>query len=337
MGLIGIILSLLLTGVIEFRAETFTNLFVAPGKSRVMNLINMEQSEAEERLANIGLKLEIIDVAYSNDVLEGRIISQEEKKGEVVDEGTSVHVVVSMGAATVQVPSVIDVEIEESKNMLNELKLEYEIVEEESIFAPGYIFACKPDVGADIEQGQTVTLYVSTGIAHDLNDEIEIRDYVAMDCDTVRNELAEHGVYLIKDKEKYDDNVPVGMILSQNVAAGETVKSGSIISVEISKGIEQKEVPELVGMQREEAEKILADLNLTAVVSLEYNEEVTPGQVVCQSVSAKKIIDKYSEIIITVATDGYVVPNLSALTKEEAENICRHHTSSHKYPEVLLP
>ncbi len=320
-----VLLLLLRLGIIEFHEETFENLFVQPGKARVMNVVNMEADEAERRLAKIGLNLEITDYKYDNSVQIGRIISQEEEKGEIVDDGSNVHVVVSCEAQIVQVPDVLETEESEALKDLEALGLDYKIIEKNAMLPPGYISECKPVPGKDILQGSCVTLCVSSGFKDYDTVECEAEDYSGRNFSDLRKQLSYKGIYLLKGEKMYDDNIPKLAVISQNVVPGEVLHSGDIIVADISMGIEQREVPNLKGMTREEAQECLKGLDLSYIEISVIDHNYEEGTVVSQSVAAGKEVDKYTEIRLSVAAQGYEIPSLTGLSREQAESLCQQN------------
>ena len=323
--IIAVFFVLLRTEVIDFYRTPFANLFVGSGKARVLNLINMEQEEAVTRLEKVGLDLEVSEVIYSNDVAEGRIISQSIEKGQIVDEGTVIEVVVSKGAETVAVPELIDYKWEDKISELEELHLKYEVVEEESIFAPGYVVSSSPAPGDPIEQGQTVTVHVSTGMTGINGEETTIDNLIEMSVDDARALLAEKKIYLVVEARDFDDNVPKNLIMKQSIQEGETASAGDTVYVTMSEGIEQKEVPELTGMMEADATKALEDLSLTPLTKITVNKEVEEGLVLSQSIPAASVVDKYTEVEIEIASHGYEIPRLTGMSQAEAERVCREN------------
>ncbi len=320
-----VLLILLSVGIIDFYSTPFVNLFVESGKARVLNLVNMEQAEAEKRLDKIGLKLEVSDTLYSNSVAEGRIISQEIEKGTIVDTGTSVAVIVSKGAETIIVPDLVDYKWEEKEPELAELHLKCDVVEEYSIYAPGYVIGSSPASGESIVQGDTITVHVSKGI-EGITDTTDVVDnLLGMSVEEARELLALKMIYLVVGDRQYDDNIPKDLIMQQSVSAGEIVTCGDIIYVDMSLGIEQKEVPALEGMTEEEAVKALEDLSLAAVSTITVNKEVEEGTVISQSIAAETRVDKYTQIEIEIASHGYEIPSLTGKTQAEAESICQQN------------
>ena len=335
LGALIALIILLSTGIVHFRPERFSNIFTAAGKVRVMNVVNMEQDEAAGRLADIGLEMEITDVRYSNDIMEGRIILQDEKKGSIVDEGSTIHVCVSKGAEKIQIPDIIDMALDDARNTLEDMHLKCDVTEIESIYAPQRIADCEPYVGMTVEQGDEVTLYVSKGMDYDPSGETVIGNYEGQTIEDVRATLAGQGIYIVKSEDNYDDNIPKDVIISYTPAEGTTVNAGSVIYANVSMGIEPKEVPGVVDMDRDEAEKVLNDANLTPVVELEIHKELTPNVVIAQSIEENTVVDKYTEVVITVAIDGYDIPNLVGLSQSEAENVCRQNGFTPVIEEVL--
>lgn len=319
----GVLFVLLRMGIIHFYSEAFTNLFVESGKARIMNVVNMEEEEAISRLEKIGLKLEVTGYKYDNDILPGRIISQEEAKGAIVPEGTSIHVIVSKEAELVEIPEIEGIKQDEAEALLDQLGLKSEIKETTSPFLPGIVVGCTPVQGEQILQGKTVTIMVSSGLVFDSNKKVTVGNYIEKNVDDTRTLLAEEGIYLVEGEFAYDDFVPKGFIIQQDYEEGDIVSGGDVITVIVSLGIEQKEVPNLIGMKQDDVEDLLEKMSLVPVISTIVDMDAEEGSVISQEVDSGTMIDKYSEIPIGVAIHGYLVPNLIGKTQADAEALVR--------------
>lgn len=326
---------LLYTGVIEFHMEQFSNFFVEDGKAMVMNLVNMEEEEARERLEGIGLGLEIVEVKYSNKVQEGRIISQEEEKGGIVDAGTVIHVVVSKGAGIVEVPDMLHQEWATMKEVLDELCLEYELEETAAEEVPGYVTEQFPLAGTSMEQGQTVKVIVSSGMGYDKSRISIMENYLGKTYEEMRESAAEKGFYLLKRGERYDDAVPQGCIVQQSVAEGGEIRGEDVVEVYVSLGLEPREVPEMVGKMQDEAAEMLEDLDLVPVYTQEINNDVEEGIVLSQNIQGGSRVDKFSEIVLTVSYHGVEVPDFTGMLQEEIMDLCREKGLICQFTEVL--
>ncbi|MCR5503792.1 MAG: PASTA domain-containing protein [Lachnospiraceae bacterium] len=330
------LLILLKTGVIEFHAEFFDNLFLEAGKSRVMNVVNMDSEEAGRRLENIGLKMEVTDYRYDNSVQVGRIISQEEEKGTIVDEGTPIHVIVSHEAELMEMPDLVEMEENKALDLLKEMCMEVKVERSEGVLLPGSVIRTYPSAGEGVWQGSTVRVCISEGMSCDESSIYTTEDYSGRSFEEVRKQLSEYGIYVIRGEERYDDTVSANRILGQNIAEGENVHGGDILIVDVSLGKEQVIVPELVGMSIEDARKTLEDCKLQMQYEVVLSEssdgswliktqDKTPNTnvdkdtVVNVTVNATK--EEYAEAIIKAVNEIRIEHNISPM--QITEEACK--------------
>lgn len=321
-AIIAVMGGLLLTGRIEFHAETFSNFFMENGKVRMMNVVNLEEEEANNRLKKLGLSMEITEYKYTNKVQAGRIISQEEDKGEIVNSGTIVHVVVSKGAGEVEIPEMVNRAFTPYIEELKELCLNYEEEYKEYLLPPGYVISTIPNAGEKLLQGETVKITISSGMGYDPNADGIVPDLLEKTTAEANDVAGEQGFFVMVKGEEYSDNIPEGLIMEQDVAAGNIMKGDSIVNVVVSKGIEQFEVPLVEGMTSQEATKVLEECFFVVNTEKEISMEVPEGTIISQSLNSGENVDKYTEITLKVAISGYEVPNLIGKTLEEAIAIC---------------
>lgn len=237
----------------------------------------------------------------------------------IVDKGTAVDVVVSKGAGMVEVPDMLGRNWEEVKEELEELCIEYEAEEEKSTEYPGNVTYQSLEAGSEVEQGTVVKVTVSKGNDYDESVNKEMTSLIGHGLEEAKELAVELGVYLKVTEYRYDDAIPKDEIMGQSIGEGETVKGGSVVEIVVSKGIEQFEVPELVGKPEEEAVKLLEEKNFTVKRVIVVNEEEEEGRVLEQDKEAGKYLDKYSEITIGVCIHGIPVVDLKGKTLEEAQ------------------
>lgn len=101
--------------------------------------------------------------------------------------------------------------------------------------------------------------------------------------------------------ETFDESVPVGKVASQTPEAGKTVKESRLVTIYISKGGEEINMINLVGLSQSEAENQLAKLKLKiGQVTAEYSDKPS-GTVLKQSISANNKVKKGANIDIVVS------------------------------------
>lgn len=132
--------------------------------------------------------------------------------------------------------------------------------------------------------------------------------------------LAEHG-FDVRIDTGFHDTAPAGQVAAQRPDPGGEVAEGSKVVLYVSKGIEQVQVPDLAGMNREEAAAALEQAKLRAVFTLRYSDEVPrEGDVISQSVPPGQTVDKNTEVTVEVSAGPTVidVPDLRGMTIDEA-------------------
>lgn len=109
------------------------------------------------------MKVELKGYEYSETIPKGRILSQTPAPGEKVDRGTTISVVISAGSSTGVMPDLTGWKEEHAKLYLEALG--YNVTEslrlQVSSLDKGLVERSSPKAGAEIELGDTVTLYVS--------------------------------------------------------------------------------------------------------------------------------------------------------------------------------
>ena len=127
------------------------------------NLINMTVEQAQNELNSKGLNLTVKSQEYSNQVGEGKIISQTPSPDTKLKKGDSIGVIVSKGNSKVPVPNVVGLKLTQAEKLLNDnglllgnVKYEYNSAEEGTVLSQSL-------VGGSNDEGQKVSLVVSKG------------------------------------------------------------------------------------------------------------------------------------------------------------------------------
>ncbi len=119
----------------------------------------------------------------------------------------------------------------------------------------------------------------------------------------------------------YDTNVPAGQVISQNPKGGTMAPKGEEIKLQVSKGTEQIEVPDVTGMTESEAERALVAAGFTlGNVTEEASDTVEAGKVISQTPVGKGKADQGSAVSIVVSkgAEQVSVPSIEGLSLEAA-------------------
>jgi beta-lactam-binding protein with PASTA domain/serine/threonine protein kinase len=140
---------------------TSVTLVVSKGRKpiTVRSFVGKDADKATQALEKKGLKVEVTEERYSDDVAEGRIISQSPDSGTLFKSDT-VQLVVSKGPELVTVPSVRLKSTDDAVALLESLGLVVKI-ERADIYINGSVaWSTSPGGGSKVRKGSTVVLDV---------------------------------------------------------------------------------------------------------------------------------------------------------------------------------
>ena len=237
----------------------------APTLIEIPDLTGSDQAQALEDLQNLGFKVGIENAADSS-VPSGSVIQTQPQSNTIVNPDSLVTIIVSVGPEAFPIPYVLDIEtdraiyvVEESGFALGQL-LE---VNDDNI-PRGFIISQNPVAGTKMSPGSTVDLVVSKGPSlikiSDLSrkspeDAIQILETLGFEYELI---------------EEYSEDVEIGLVSGTLPEVGEIVAPDQVIQVIVSLGI-KIEVPEVEGLNYENAIKVLEELNLVVTVNGETN------------------------------------------------------------------
>mgnify|MGYP001062621974 CR=1 FL=1 len=135
-----------------------------PAEVPVPSVVGMERREAQEKLEAEGLEVGRVRSVYREDVEPDHVAETEPSPGMTVREGREVTLVVSMGAARVNVPRLTGLKLDEAEDVLDEKgKRLVDGGEVRSNMSEGEIVRQDPPPSRKIAQGQRVVVHTSGG------------------------------------------------------------------------------------------------------------------------------------------------------------------------------
>lgn len=204
------------------------------GKIEMIDLRGKSFDTAKEELEELGLKIYQDSTEESEEYEEGQIISQNIPQGDMVDEDTMIHVVVSSGKgeSEVSVPNVTGYTDNAAIGMLQDAGLDYNREYESSDQVPeGTVIRQSPDSGTTMAAGSKVTIVVSQG-----KESVTVPDLKNDTESEARKALEDVGLQVGTVSTDYSDTVEEGKVISQSEIAGKTVYSGTSVDIVISLG-----------------------------------------------------------------------------------------------------
>ena len=240
-----IILSLVLLFVIVF---LITKIAIDGGiKSKVdmPNLVGKTQEEAQQIADDLGITLEILEVA-SSDVEEGKVVSQDPEYTESkIEKGSTIKINVSKGPEETEMVKLEGMKIEDARNTAEELgiKLEEQTENSDTVEA-GIIIKQDTPVGTLVKSGDTVVVHVSAGV-----EKVRVPTVLGMDEGTAVATLKNAGLTpnVTYESNEEEEN---GKVISQSIDANAETAKNSTIDIVVNKIVkEQKTINVIVDVK----------------------------------------------------------------------------------------
>lgn len=222
-------------------------LLTQPDEVTVPGVVGADVQEASADLRAVGLRGEIVRVTSGRPV--GEVLSQDPVAGARADEGSTVTLEVSRGPGEVQVPSVDGLGERRATAQLTNAGLVVGRVvrqEDESV-REGRVIRSSPAAGTTVDRGSEVTLVVSSG-----PQQATVPDVGGLSRGAAEQAIRDADLDASVVEEATGDAEP-GTVLRQDPAAGVTVEPGSTVTIVVARAVPAVEVPDVLGLSRDEA------------------------------------------------------------------------------------
>lgn len=289
---------------------TGTQTKLASDESYMADMTGMSYEEAEAAMQEYGYQLVIAGKNYSTTVAYNRILSQTPKAGAVVKKGTQVQLVMSGGKQEVTMPEVESLEEQQAIELLEGQGL---IVADNITYdyndymQKGRVYAQSVPSGEKLTPGEKIEISVSLGKLEEETAILTVPDLVGKtkeEADQLLIALKEEQGYTYAYGEISRENsttVPKDEIISQSLTAGTEVRTSEAISLVISDGPKQVEVPDLIYLTQEDAVNRLEALGLKAEIGTAYSSSVQKGNVISQKTSQGTVVEEGTKIQIVIS------------------------------------
>ena len=163
-----------------------------------------------------------------------------------------------------------------------------------------------------------------TLVSEDVEESVVMIDLKGKTLDEAKTELKKLGLNVTEAGTEISDSYEKGQIIDQDVAKGETVKTGTTIKVTVSAGSEEEnakdvDVPDVTGKTAEAAMATLEDKNLTVSKEFEFSNDVPSGQVIRQDPKAGKTVKEGTKVTIYVSQGTESIKVTDVRGKSEAD------------------
>lgn len=215
-------------------------------------------TDVQADLDALGLRTQV-EEEFSDDVDTGSVTRSDPEGGSSVHKRTEVQLYVSKGVDMKTVPEVTGKSQDEAQRSLTDAGLA--------------VGAVTDAYSEDVPQGQVISQSVAAGtsLAHDSavdivlskgREPLTVPTLSGLSASAAKSAIEDLGL-VAAPTEAYSDTVAEGQVISQQTREGSTLHRGDSVAYTVSKGPEKVAIPDVVGLQREEARSRLESAGFT--------------------------------------------------------------------------
>jgi serine/threonine-protein kinase len=189
----------------------------------------MPVQQARGALDAADLELELGDSISNPTVAAGAVVAQSPLPGQEVGPGSRVRVILSTGPSRRTVPDVSMLSREQAARVLEATGFKVVVSETQNLKAAGRVLGTEPGTGATLPVAATVRLLVSVGPPM-----VAVPSLLGQNEAQLASLLDAAGLRLGETRHVFDFDTPVGAVLSQSPAPGDSARMGSAVSVVVA-------------------------------------------------------------------------------------------------------
>ncbi|WP_262701435.1 MULTISPECIES: Stk1 family PASTA domain-containing Ser/Thr kinase [Streptomyces] len=222
--------------------------------TEVPPVLRKTQAEAEKKLRGAGLDVKVVN-EFSDVVPKGKVIGSKPGPGERVRDTGTVTIRVSQGRPRAEVPNVVGMPLAEAKRKIADQGLTVGKVTGRfsSETAQGSVLSTSPGPDSVRRPETPVSIVVSRG------QPVDIPDVVGDSVDEARSTLEDEGFKVkIAERQVFSEE-DKGSVAEQSPSTDDEAAKGDTVTLTISKGVQMVEVPDVTGMNVDDAKAKLED------------------------------------------------------------------------------
>jgi serine/threonine-protein kinase len=255
----------------------------------------------------------------SEEVSQNRVVKQDPAPSLHVPPQTVVQLYVSNGLPTVELVDVRQYSYDDAQRYLRNAKLSVKTTEVFDKSPRGTVLSEMPPPGTSVRIHSTVALVVSKGLKP-----VYVPDVVSLMLADAQRSVAGRNLKLVVSERDPNDEIPAGVVTSQNPLPGTSLDPDSNVSVVVSSGPPQIGVPDVEGRLADEAIGVLQSAGLQTGVEYLVDGSAAAGTVMKQDPEKPATLTKGSTVELDVAVPG-AVPDAAGKSPAEATTMLENY------------
>jgi len=220
----------------------------------------LTKATARTELRNLGFTVTMGRGVHSNVIRRGEIIRTDPAIGSRAHRGSRVTLIPSLGPVLIRVPSVTGMKLADAEAALRRAGLTPgKVTEAASTTIPtGVVISTNPVAGLAWPQTRPVAIVQSAGIP--------LPNLVGQQQDAAQ-QLAQQDGFQLNPEQDMNSDQPAGTITRQSPKAGTPITPGEVVTIKVSAGPQLVDIPNVDGMQEDQAIHVLTDAGFQVAVA----------------------------------------------------------------------
>ncbi len=224
-------------------------------------LVQLREEQAVQNIRDAGLSVDPAHIHRQPNAKYpvGIVYDQNPDAGERIDKGNFVSIWVSTGVPKTEVPNVKGLSRDEAVSRLAGQNLDADVHEVPSGQEPDIVLAQDPKPGERVNEGTKVRINVSSGPRP-----VTVPNVVGQAYDSAASALQGQGFAVAK--KLVDSEQPAGVVVDTDPKPNSSVAPGSSITLLVSKGPKEQQVPSVENLDVDSAKSVLQDAKFKSTV-----------------------------------------------------------------------
>ncbi len=287
-GIVAAVVLAIIVGVVAFAIGGNEEKQIVP------DVTNMSLGEAKTTLEDAGFKIGSETEVFSSTVDSGLVVSTNPPGGQEAVKGSRIDLNVSKGTEQVSVPDLKGQTEEEAMRTLSSYGLNGQ--KGDAVYSDNVKEDCVAEqeqpAGSSLNKGDTVVFHLSKGAEN-----VSVPNVVGASASNAENSLINAG-FKVNSSYRYSSDVAEGRVISQDPSG--TAAKGSTVTIYVSNGPEEGDVPNVVEESEADATTALKNAGFKVSVKKMASSTVDEGKVISQDTLGKA--NKGTTVSITVST-----------------------------------
>jgi serine/threonine-protein kinase len=262
------------------------------GKTNVPAVIKMTEGAATRAVQDAGLKVEVGEPVFSEDVQAGLVAASEPRPGTRVDRGSAVILRLSKGPERYEVPALAGKTTAEAEQKLAAVNLKVGTITRKysAGVAKNRVISTDPPAGEQVSRGTAIALVLSRGPQL-----VHVPQVTGRPVEEATRTLEQAG-FRVATRTTASNQVAKDLVVAQDPNGG-TAPRGSTVELTVSAGPPLVQVPDVRNKKVRQAQQILEKAGFqVSILRLPGG----PGNVLAQYPSPGTEVQKGSVVRLSV-------------------------------------